>query len=191
MVVLALYGDGKGKTSSSIGQCVRALGHDSNSVLIIQFNKNDKSIGEFKFFFNKHPMINCRLVQYGVGCTHYKLKAQKRCMECGECSKNERLNRTKVEWAIQHIKRDKNKYGVILLDEVLVSLSLGYISIEEIMDLMGEPNGKTWILTGRVWGEKADEILAWLGDFADYITHVEMIKHPFNKGVVARKGVEY
>ena len=194
MTVLALFGEGKGKTTSAIGQAVRALGHDSNSIIIAQFNKNDDSIGEFKFFFKKHPMINCEIIHFGAGCTHPTLRKQQRCMECGECGRNVRLNRTKVEWAIQKIIKKEPKYGVIILDEILISLSYGYITTKEIEDLVATAPEKTWILTGRLFSVNTNVHVPnrlWMIEFADYVTEMVQHKHPYNRGVTARKGVEY
>ena len=66
MTVRAIYGDGAGKTTSALGHVVRSLGNGSDNVLIVQFMKNDESIGEYKFF-ERLPDVECRMVQFGVG----------------------------------------------------------------------------------------------------------------------------
>lgn len=203
MVVRAIFGDGAGKTTSALGHCVRSLGNGSDSVIIVQFMKSDDTVGEYEFFKTLEPVAKCKIIQYGVNCVHPRLRAQKRCMECGECSKNIRLNKTKVQWAIQHLTRKHTDFDVVILDEILVALSMGYITTKEIEELVALDTSKKWILTGRIFGkyiynealdthfEIYNENKEWLNDFADYVAEIVQHKHPYNKGVKAKRGEEY
>jgi cob(I)alamin adenosyltransferase len=213
MTVIANIGEGKGKTTAAMGQVVRALGNGSKNVIIVQFNKNDQTIGEYKFFFERMLDVDCRILQFGVRCTHPVLRRSGRCVDCGACSKNSRLNRTKVEWALQHIGKKQKDFDVIVLDEILVSLSHGYITTEEIEDMINIDETKTWIMTGRIFGKKVEvpflnpkaetvTILPkdpdyehvkmdWVMKFSDYVTEMRQLKHPYNRGVKAKVGLEY
>lgn len=197
-MIHVLTGDGAGKTTSSIGHLIRAIGHGGRG-LIIQFYKNDRNAGDYKFFFEKHPSANVDIVQYGVRCLNPEMREKQKCSLCGECMRDKRLLRRRVLSAIKKVKEGAKYYDSIVLDEILVAYSFGHISREEIEDIINIAPEKEWYLTGRLFykdrnGRYHDVngyIPRWLYDLADYIVFIDQIKHPYDKGVKARLGVEF
>jgi cob(I)alamin adenosyltransferase len=77
------------------------------------------------------------------------------------------------------------KYDVVVLDELCVAMHLGLFSKEEIEDLLNvKPENVELVITGRYAPE-------WLIEKADLVTEMKEVKHYYQKGVVARKGIEY
>jgi len=193
-----LTGEGAGKTTSSIGHLIRAIGHEGKG-LIIQFYKNDKNAGDYKFFFEKHPSANVDIIQYGTKCLNPIIREAKKCSQCGACMQDKKLLRRRVLSAIKKVKDSAKYYDSIVLDEILVAYSFGHISKEEIMGIVEIAPGKEWYLTGRLWKDiknkdewmVCEKLPLWLYEWADYITVMDEVKHPFKKGVDARLGVEY
>jgi len=197
-MIHVLTGDGAGKTTSSIGHLIRAIGNGGRG-LIIQFYKNDRNAGDYRFFFEKHPSANVDIIQYGVRCLRPEMRKEQKCFLCGECMKDKKLLRRRVLSAIKKVKEGAKYYDSIVLDEILVAYSFGHISEDEIRDIVSTAPEKEWYLTGRLFyrDRKGKYHLVngyvprWLYDLADYIIQIEQIKHPFNRGVKARLGVEW
>ncbi|MDR2779762.1 MAG: cob(I)yrinic acid a,c-diamide adenosyltransferase [Synergistaceae bacterium] len=160
-------GNGKGKTTAAIGLAVRALGAGIE-VFFAQFLKSG-DYSEIQILRNLDN-ITCR--QYGVGGFIARTPS----------SEDIASARRGVEDALRAMKG--GDYGVVILDEANVAYSLGLISIEELMSLVRErPPAAELVLTGR--GAPAELIAA-----ADLVTEMREIKHYFNSGVKARKGIE-
>ncbi|MBU1849243.1 MAG: cob(I)yrinic acid a,c-diamide adenosyltransferase [Nanoarchaeota archaeon] len=76
-------------------------------------------------------------------------------------------------------------YNLVVLDEINVALNLGFLKLEDVLSLIKNKFEKTeLVLTGRNAPKELFEV-------ADYASDIQMIKHPFNKGVLARRGIEY
>lgn len=165
-------GDGKGKTTSAIGLSIRAKGNNMNACIIF-FHKNPerwkygedeilKKIGIDLFYFAKeHPYFNKNLKKEDI---------RKECLK-----------------GIEFVKKiyDGKKYDIIILDEILISLRDGFLKEEEIIEIMEKkPENIELILTGRGATEKIIER-------ADLVSEIKKIKHPFDKGIKARRGIEY
>ncbi len=167
-------GDGKGKTTASIGLAVRAAG-SGLKVLFVQFFKLDSDpSGEKNIFRESIPAIelirsNRRHPFFTKDATdHEKVRASIR--ETFEVAK-ERLKR--------------GDYGLVVLDEVLGAVNGEYISIEEMQEFLDtRPDGLEVVLTGR---DAPTELVK----SADYVTEMLKIKHPFDDGIKARRGVEF
>ncbi len=161
-------GDGKGKTTAAFGLAVRASGAGLR-VGIFQFIKG-ASYSENDIFKNIH---NITIVQCGRGCfikTHPSPE-----------DINAALRGLRV--ASRNIK--SGKYDLVILDEVNVALRMGLINIEDIIQLIiGKPLSLELVLTGRNCPKT-------LFRYADLITEMRKIKHPFDEGIVARKGIEF
>lgn len=200
-----LTGDGAGKTTSSIGHLIRVIGQEGKG-LIVQFYKNDRNAGDYKFFFDKHPSANVDIIQYGVRCLNQETREAQKCSLCGRCMEDKTLLRRRVLSAIQKVKENAKHYDSIVLDEILVAYSFGHISKEEIKDIVASNPDIEWYLTGRLWNSDAIkedlpkndpfyttwcDFPPWINIWANYITEMKELKHPFHKGVEARVGVEY
>ena len=164
-------GQGKGKTTAALGIALRTLGHNQK-VAIIQFIKGGWEPGEslaLKIFGDKLKFHAC-----GEGFTW---ETQDR---------NKDINLVKSSWrkAVSYIK-DPN-YKLIILDEIIIAIKLGYIDEDEIIRGINlRPELTHVILTGRGASKK-------LINSADLVTEMKLIHHPFREqGVKAQEGIEY
>lgn len=178
-------GDGKGKTTASMGLALRAVGHGFN-VFVIQFLKGGGLSGELCASLG---IDGLKIVQYGKDCPYSeKIKdGQMECGNCKDCFLTRKQEREKAAEAIdmaQKMSKDK-KCDLLILDEINVALSRKLIPISKIKKIIIEKNPHTEIvLTGR---NAPQDIL----DMADYATRMERIKHPFSRGMRARHGIDY
>ena len=177
-------GDGKGKTTAALGLGLRAAGHGMN-VLMIQFMKTVRYYGELEAV--KRLVPNFAIVQKGKPCT----RPDAECFDCEACFVHpERPAPEDVSGARDALKYcadvlRKAEHDIVILDEVLCAIKFGLIACDEVVNLVKmKPPDMELILTGR--GAPAELI-----DLADLVTEMRQIKHPFQRGVTARKGIEY
>jgi len=163
-------GNGKGKTSAAFGLALRAVGRGLK-VFMIQFIKGGFDYGEL-YVVDKLP--NLTLKAFGRGKFVTEKPAGKEDVE---------LAGQALALAEETIKG--GRYDVVILDEVNVALSLKLISLEKVLRLIKEkPKHVELVLTGR---DAPEEII----EAADLVTEMREIKHPYKKGLPARKGIEY
>ena len=161
-------GPGKGKTTAALGLAVRAAGAGLK-VCIYQFIKG-KGCGELKIL---NKIKNIRIEQCGRGC-FIKGKPRATDMECAHLG----LARARLDIMM-------GRYDLAILDEANVAIKLGLIDIADMLDIIkNRPAHVELVLTGR----DADKRLVAV---ADYVTCCAKVKHPFDKGLSARCGIEY
>ena len=170
-LIIITTGDGKGKTTAALGLAVRTLGHN-HRVAIIQFIKGGWEPGEsmaLKIFGDK-----LKFHAFGQGFT----------WETQDRSKDINLVNASWEKALSYLTDPK--YKLIILDEIIVALKLGYVNEDEIIKgLNSRPELTHVVLTGRGASKK-------LIDSADLVTEMKLIHHPFREqGVKAQEGIEY
>lgn len=162
--MIHLYiGNGKGKTTAAAGLAVRAAGHGAK-VLFVQFLKNGSS-GEIAVL-NKFTEVK------------YSRGNNKFLYEMNESEKQQ--VQTDIVNILSNI--DVSAYNLIVMDEVLDCITEKLISENDISKFFQTET--EIVLTGR---NASDE----LREKADYISEIVNIKHPYNKGIKARKGIEY
>jgi len=163
-------GNGKGKTTAAIGQAVRAAGSGLISY-IAQFMK--------EFPYNeinsiKHLKEWITIEQFAGDEFVYKK----------EPPGKKEIDKAHRGLAVAKAKMLSKKYDLIILDEVCVSIYFGLFSDEEILTFMKQkPENIELILTGRYCPDK-------LLDKADLVTEMKEIKHYYQEGITARKGIE-
>lgn len=163
-------GNGKGKTSAAFGLALRAVGRGMR-VFMIQFIKGGFDYGEL---YVVDKLLNLTLKAFGRGKFVTEKPAGKEDVE---------LAGQALALAEETIKG--GRYDVVILDEVNVALSLKLISLEKVLRLIKEkPKHVELVLTGR---DAPEEII----EAADLVTEMREIKHPYKKGLPARKGIEY
>ena len=164
-MIQVYIGEGKGKTTASIGLSIRAAGHGFN-VLFMQFLKDDSS-GEISVLRSISGMevIHCP-VNYGF--TFQMTEDQKK--------------ETALEYDKMLDKAIEADVFLIVLDEAIHALNAGLINQEKLERLLHK--NCEIVLTGR----NAPE---WLTDRADYVSDIQKIKHPYDKRVQARVGIEF
>jgi cob(I)alamin adenosyltransferase len=196
-------GEGKGKTTSAMGLVLRAIGQGLR-VYIIQFLKGGSYSGEFVSIKNFLP--NVTIKQYGKPC----IKEQKQmtildygekikgsggffirpdidCGSCRFCFLNDKQQQKLSERAFKKATKvlESGDYDVVVLDELNYAINLEFIKIEKVIKLLkSKGENVEVIITGRDAPKEITEI-------ADYVTKIEDIKHPFMKGILARRGIEY
>ena len=162
-------GNGKGKTTAAFGLAMRAAGRGLG-VLIVQFLKPSDGYGE-QVACNR--MGNITLVPMGLD--HFVSK---------------KPSDADIEAAHKALRRSEElicsgRYDVAVLDESINAVRLGLITSQELIEsLERRPDHVEIVLTGRGMTPNLEE-------YADLVTEMRLVKHPFDKGIGARKGIEY
>ncbi len=167
-IVQMYTGEGKGKTTAALGLALRASGHGMKT-LIIQFLKTRES-GERKAI-EKIPEID--IESFGTGKFIVK----------GETSEEDRKEAKRgLERAEKALQGEE--WDLLVLDELNLALYYDLVSTAEVLGVIEEAVETEMIITGR----KAKEELI---ETADLVSEVKAVKHPYDGGLEARKGIEY
>jgi cob(I)alamin adenosyltransferase len=168
-------GNGKGKTTAAFGLALRAAGQ-GNKVLIYQFLKPpDIETGER--FALKLGAVRIRLECLDIAWDENSLKDETKVAEV----------KTAIADILKRIAEtaEKRFYDVIILDEIVFCLSKNLAKLEDITDIINRKDSRVEIvMTGS---GASDELLK----MADLVTEMKNIKHPFDKGIRARQGIEF
>lgn len=165
-------GEGKGKTTSAMGLALRAYGNGIK-IIIVQFLKN-KDSGEISVLKNLKG-ITILKSNLDLGFTFNMTETQKK--QCKEI--NDRLFDEMLS------KINCNNPNLILLDEIIYAYNKNLINKEKFIDFLKSNKENTEIvLTGR---NPSKEII----ELADYVSEIKKIKHPYDKGIPSRKGIEF
>lgn len=183
-LIQLFYGDGRGKTSAAVGTAIRASGHGLK-VAIIQFLKDGSISGETNYM-KKHKI---KIIELGpsAGRKYDKLVREGKAKLTKDYFTYDKriLENSKKGLKIAEKLLSSGKYDLVVLDEINTAAAFGHFSYEEVLRILKNKHKKTEvILTGFKPDEKIIEI-------ADLVSEVKKIKHPFDKGVIARWGVDY
>ena len=171
-LLIVFTGNGKGKTTASLGMALRTIGH-GYKVAIIQFIKGGWSTGEEKALKNLSANISWHSL--GEGFT----------WETQDRIRDEKLVQEAWQLAKEYIKN--KSYKLIILDEINIATKLGYLAPEEIITFLNSLNNRKnhIVLTGR---GASDSII----NYADLVTEMKLIRHPFKEqGIKAQKCIEF
>lgn len=166
-------GNGKGKTTAAVGQGMRAAG-SGNRVYMIQFLKSGHT-GEISTLKRLEPDFML-----------FRFEKQRDFF--WKLSEQEKLDLKKeitaaFEFAVASVR--DGKCDVLILDEIMGAIGNGLLPAKEVEEfLKSKPESVEIILTGR---NVPDSILS----LADYVSDINCVKHPFQRGIAARKGIEY
>ncbi len=168
-LIIVHTGDGKGKTTAALGIALRACGYGMK-VIMLQFFKGKWKYGELR----SAPKLETFEIQpMGKGFTWE--------------SKDIEVDKAMVREAWQAAKEKilSGNYDVVILDEINYALSYGFLPVADIVEfLQKKPPMLHVILTGR---DAKPEIV----EIADLVTEMRQIKHPFEQGISAQKGIEF
>ena len=168
--MLHIYcGDGKGKTTAAIGLAARMAGAGGR-VLIVQFLKGSKS-GEIDFLAGAENVDILRCDR------NYGFTFQMKDSDKAEIT---RCHNANLKAAIDGI----DKYNMIVLDEIFAAISCGLVDEDAAESLAEKAEQTELIMTGRNPGR-------YYIERADYVSYIKKVKHPFDNGVTARKGIEF
>ena len=168
--LLVVYtGKGKGKTTAALGIVFRALGRGLK-VAVVQFIKGKWKTGE-RTFAEKIPELTFLVM--GLGFT----------WESDDISRDKEAARAAWQRAAEIITA--GEHAIVVLDELTYVISYDFVSLEEILAVLGaRPQHVNVVVTGR---NAPDELVA----MADLVTEMKSIKHPFEKGIPAKPGIDF
>ena len=185
-MITVYTGQGKGKTTSAIGEAL--LAHSGGKrVLMVQFLKGSTYSGELVGL----SRLGIPLIQFGVGCRWAGMirTGLKHCTGCGECFRQNRdpeialdLVNLAHDYVLGEVKTQT--YQLIILDEVSHALNYGFLGLGQLKELLLTDSSLHWILTGRGMPELLEPLV-------DNWWDLNLLKHPFTKGVSSRRGIEY
>jgi cob(I)alamin adenosyltransferase len=164
-------GDGKGKTTASLGLVVRAAGY-GHRACIVSFLKGDPNYGELRFIREHMPMVE------------YHLAGRMNFVDPSDPDPED------VAIAAQGFATARDAiasgdFHLVVLDEVNVAVSLGLVDEDDLLELLdARPEHVEVVLTGRDASQR-------IVDRADLVTEMRMVKHFYEAGIPARRGIEF
>jgi cob(I)alamin adenosyltransferase len=172
-LVIVYTGKGKGKTTAALGMALRAIGHDQK-ICMIQFIKGSWHYGEMSSSKKLEPDFELTAVGKGfVGILDDKTPKE---------------THEKIAQEAIHISREKilsEKYDIVILDEVNYAVNLGLVDVQQVLDLIRiKPQKVSLVLTGN---HARQQVI----DAADLVTEMKEVKHPFQRGIRAKKGIDF
>jgi len=168
-------GDGKGKTTASLGLTMRALGRGWK-VLIVMFAKGGEDYGELFSFRELSPKImnQLKIIQAGIDRIVYKANIT-----------NEDRESVRNGWELAKHASTSGEFNLIVLDEANIAIELGLINLEEMKAfLKNKPAELEIVLTGR---NAHPDII----ELSHLVSEIHPVKHYWDLGVSAREGIEY
>lgn len=173
-IILVNTGDGKGKSTAAFGTVMRAVGHGFN-VGIVQFIKGKWPTGEQKIFrqFNE--------INHVVSGDGFTWNTQDKEQDIASAQKGWEIACEMIEEA----RTDASRYKLIVLDELNIALRYDYLDIQEVVKVLkNKPEHLNLFITGR---NAKNELI----EVADTVTEMTLIKHAFEDGIKAQKGIEF
>lgn len=165
-------GDGKGKTSAALGLALRMIGCE-RQVFLVRFLKNESS-SELEVLKSLKG-VNVVTCSKSFGFYNRMSEAQKR--------EARNYYSQMLYSAVNHIQQ--GSYGLLIMDEILAAYRHEFVDQKLLLTfLKNKPVNLEVVLTGR---DPAPELL----ELADYVTEMKKLKHPYDTGISARRGVEY
>jgi len=169
-LVQVYTGDGKGKTTAALGLVLRACGHGLR-VYIVQFMKAPAQQGELAAL-RALPNITIRSFGRPGWVDPRDIKPE---------------DRRLAQEGLAHSRKvvESGECDVVILDEANLALAWGLIPMEEVREMIeGRPAGVELVFTGR-------DAPAELVELADLVTEMREVKHPFQRGLASRKGIDF
>ena len=173
-LTLVYTGDGKGKTTAAVGLTVRAAGNRMR-VFFLQFIKGQWKSGE-REILRSLPGVDLEVT--GRGFTIESLRDPRIPLE-------DHAAAAAHGWQVARAIVDEGVYDMVVLDEILGAVKAGLVPLDELLALVrSKPPELHLVLTGR-------DAPAELIELADLVSEVQPIKHPFDKGIKAQRGIEF
>ena len=168
-LVIVYTGNGKGKTTAALGVLLRAWGRGMKVAMLSFIKTETSNYGEER----AAKKLGIELIPLGAGFTWLSKDLEKDRALAQRC------------WALCKQKIESNEYDVVILDEITYPLNYGWIDINEVLEtLRNRPADLHVVLTGR----DAPQALI---DFADLVTEMREVKHPFQQGIKAQPGIDF
>lgn len=172
-IVIVYTGNGKGKTTASLGVALRAVGHGLR-VCMVQFIKGEWHYGELNSIKKLEP--DFELIVAGKGFIG---------IIDDDHAFEEHVRAAKTALDIVEQKISLDSFDIIILDEINYALHLGVLQLADVMKILqNRPKHLSLILTGN---HACEEIIT----LADLVTEMKEIKHPYKKGIKAKRGIDF
>ena len=172
-LVIVFTGDGKGKTTAALGMAFRSAGHRYR-VAVVQFIKGTMKAGEEAAAEMLAPYIDWTITGRGFTAGPWN-----------RASHEEHVEAAAKAMQIAEEKLTSGEFRLVVLDEILGAIKAKLVTVEQVLALIAaKPPAVHLVLTGR--GAPPAII-----DAADLVTEMKPIKHPYEQGIVAQKGVEF
>ena len=175
-LILVNTGNGKGKTTAALGVVLRAVGQGFK-VLILQFIKSGNGYGELAGLAKLGDQVEIRSM--GKGFIYYNRN------EVGEAELARHKEAAQAAWRtlVEEVKSDK--WDLIVMDEINNAINYELIDVNSVVEMLkNKPKRLHVVLTGRY---AKPEII----DMADTVTEMKVVKHAYEKGIKAAKGIEF
>ncbi len=168
-LVIVNTGDGKGKTTAALGILTRAWGRGMRVCMLQFIKEREAHFGEEQ----AARKMDVEVIPLGGGFTWMSENiAQDRAL-------------AREGWALCREKIESGDYDIVILDEITYCFKFGWLELDEVLDVLRRRAPlQHVILTGR-------DAPPALIDFADLVTEMREIKHPYHDGVKAQKGIEF
>lgn len=169
-------GNGKGKTTAAFGLALRASGQNLKT-LIVQFLKpDDFDSGEVAAVSSSKVI---KIIKFGDSNVWGRLKPK------GQYDNDDALTSARQCWDYLKTTLLQKKFDLVILDEVAAAIKHNLIKQNEVTDFIdSKPPFTELVLTGRNMPEQ-------LIERADLVSEIKNVKHPFDKGITARRGIEF
>jgi cob(I)alamin adenosyltransferase len=168
-LVIVYTGNGKGKTTAALGALLRAWGRGWKVVMLSFIKSETSNYGEER----AARKLGIEMVPLGGGFTWLSKDLDKDKALARKC------------WDLCKEKIGSGEYDLVILDEITYPLNYGWLELDEVVEtLRGRPKDLHVIITGR----DAPQALI---DFADLVTEMREVKHPFQQGVKAQPGIDF
>jgi len=168
-LVLLFTGNGKGKTTSALGIMMRAWGRDMKVVMLQFIKASHHRFGEHK----AAQKMGVEIIPMGRGFTWLS----------HDLERDKAMARACWEEALKRIC--SGEYDIVVLDEITYPIRYGWLTTAEVIEALSRrPSHVHVVLTGRNAPQE-------LVDYADLVTEMREIKHPYRHGVKAQPGLEY
>ncbi|WPD23482.1 MAG: cob(I)yrinic acid a,c-diamide adenosyltransferase [Candidatus Electrothrix scaldis] len=169
-LILLFTGHGKGKTTAALGMTLRAAGHGMKTCFI-QFIKGSWKYGEMEAMTRFQEEIDFHVMGRGFTWNSDDLEKDKEA--------------AREAWKMAKEAIVSGEYHTVVLDEFTYLLRYGMIEKEEALKVLGSKPADLHIcITGR---DAVEELI----ELADLVTEMKPVKHPYQKGITAQKGVEF
>jgi cob(I)alamin adenosyltransferase len=172
-MVIVYTGNGKGKTTASLGVALRAIGHGLR-VCMIQFIKGEWHYGELDSIKRLEP--DFELIAAGKGFIG---------IIDDDHAFEEHVRAANTALSIVDQKISLGTFDIVILDEINYAINLGLLKLEDVIKVVqNRPKNVSLILTGNHANEQIISL-------ADLVTEMKEIKHPYKKGIKAKKGIDF
>jgi cob(I)alamin adenosyltransferase len=168
-LIIIFTGEGKGKTTAALGMALRGAGHRLK-IIMIQFLKG---------------AVKCGELDASKALPGFIMKPMGGQFLCKDGVTEEDRERIRDAWESCKEMISSKEYDVVILDEINYVLHYGLLSLDEVIRFLKEkPEHVHVVLTGR---EAKPELI----ELADMVTEMRKIKHPYDRGTKAQKGIEF